>query len=66
MSNIPASLMEAVRTFSDLDVCEDKMAHMKWTDGKPQCPDCGSHNIGRRITYRQLCAIDDSGFMGIK
>lgn len=46
MSTTPASLMEAVKYYSDLDVCEDKMAHMKWTDGKPVCPECGGTQIG--------------------
>jgi hypothetical protein len=22
--------------------------------------------VGRRLTYRRLCAIDDAGFMGLK
>lgn len=53
MSTTPASLMEAVKYYSDLDICEDKMAHMKWTDGKPVCPECGGNHVGRIASRRK-------------
>lgn len=44
--------MEAVRYYSDLDRCEQKMAAMKWENGTPVCPRCGERNIGRIETRR--------------
>lgn len=58
MSDTPQSLLEAVRHYSDLDVCEAKMARMKWTDGIPECPDCSGRNIGR-IASRRLYQCRD-------
>lgn len=43
----PATLIEAVRYFSDLDVCEEYMVNLKWPDGKIACPKCGGESIGR-------------------
>ena len=40
----PKSLIEAVRYFSDLRVCNDYMRSIKWADGNPVCPKCGSAN----------------------
>lgn len=53
MGDLPNSLIEAVRYYSDLDVCEDKMAHMKWEDGKPACPKCQSKHCGRIASRRK-------------
>ena len=47
MTETPKSLLEAVRHYSDLDVCEHKMSLMKWQDGKPICPKCGGNKVGR-------------------
>lgn len=52
MESLPNSLIEAVRHYSDLDVCEHKMALMKWDEGKPVCPKCGGHHIGRIASRR--------------
>ena len=54
MSDLPASLLEAVRYYSDLEVCEDKMAHMKWEGGEPVCPDCQSKKCGRIESFMGL------------
>jgi transposase-like protein len=37
---LPQTLIEAVRYFSDLDVCNDFVANLRWSDG-PVCPSCG-------------------------
>jgi transposase-like protein len=37
----PANLIEAIRYFSDLDVCTEFVANLRWPDG-PVCPRCGS------------------------
>lgn len=37
---LPTSLLEAVRYFSDLDVCNTYVASLRWPDG-PVCPSCG-------------------------
>lgn len=46
------SLIEAVRYYSDLNLCEQKMAHMKWESGIPVCPKCDGQNIGRVASRR--------------
>jgi transposase-like protein len=53
MNELPTSLVEAVRYYSDLDVCENKMARMKWDNGEPVCPDCQSGNCGRIASRRK-------------
>jgi len=53
MTTTPASLIEAVRYYSDLGLCEKKMARMKWPDGKITCPHCGGNKVGR-IESRRL------------
>jgi transposase-like protein len=38
----PSSLIDAVRYFSDLRVCNDYMRGIKWPGGEPVCHHCGS------------------------
>src|SRR4051794_22500564 len=38
---LPTTLIEAVRYFSDEQVCIDFVASLRWPDG-PTCPACGS------------------------
>lgn len=52
MKSLPNSLLEAVRYYSDLDMCEQKMALMKWDEGKPICPVCQGIHIGRIASRR--------------
>src|SRR6266536_2034284 len=40
-SKLPTNLLEAIRYFSDLDVCTQFVARLRWPDG-PVCPRCGS------------------------
>lgn len=39
-NDLPQTLIEAVRYFSDVDRCVDFMAHLRWVDGKAVCPRC--------------------------
>jgi transposase-like protein len=45
-NNMPETLMEAVRHFSDPAVCHNFMVSIRWPDGKITCPVCGGENIG--------------------
>ena len=53
---LPSNLMEAIRYFSDPDVCVEFVASLRWEDGKPVCPSrvaCGImaiHCVERRVT----------------
>jgi transposase-like protein len=40
--HIPKTLMEAVRYYSNEQVCIHTVAAMRWQDGKPVCPKCGT------------------------
>jgi transposase-like protein len=40
-SQKPSNLVEAIRYFSDLDVCTEFVANLRWPSG-PVCPRCGS------------------------
>lgn len=55
---LPKSLLEAVRYFSDLGVCHQYMRKIKWADGKPVCPHCESDRIGE-IATRHLFRCKD-------
>jgi transposase-like protein len=47
----PTSLIEAVRYFSDLDVCTDFVAKLRWPNG-PFCPSCGCTEYSYLTTRR--------------
>jgi transposase-like protein len=53
MNDIPKTLLEAVRYFSDRKVCFEAMLAVKWPDGKITCPKCGGEQIGV-ITSRSM------------
>lgn len=46
MTDLPQTLLEAVRYFADLDICHDYMRQIKWPNGQPVCPACGHDRIG--------------------
>src|SRR5437764_3711756 len=48
----PTSLIEAVRYFSDLDVCTDFVAKLRWPNG-PVCPKCGGTEYSYLTTRRR-------------
>ena len=53
----PSKLIEAIRYFSDLDVCNEFVAQLRWPDG-PVCPRCGSSTLlpqTRRIWKCKAC-----------
>jgi transposase-like protein len=50
----PASLLEAVRYFSDPDVCHAYMIRVRWADERPSCPKCGSEKIGEIKSRRMF------------
>ncbi len=47
----PTNLLEAVRYFSDLDICTDFVAGLRWPSG-PVCPRCGSIEYSYLSTRR--------------
>jgi transposase-like protein len=57
-SKKPQTLIEAVRYFSDLDVCTEFVAKLRWPDG-PVCPRCGcteySYLKTRRVWKCKAC-----------
>jgi transposase-like protein len=42
---LPATLMEAIRYFSDPDVCLAFMVALRWPNSKVICPQCGSDSV---------------------
>jgi transposase-like protein len=55
---LPTSLIEAIRYFSDLDVCTEYVAKLRWPEG-PVCPRCGcmeySYLTTRRVWKCKAC-----------
>ncbi len=49
----PATLIEALRHFSDADACIAFLADLRWPDGVVLCPNCGSNEV-RFIAARHL------------
>lgn len=47
----PTSLVEAIRHFSDLDVCTEFVAKLRWLNG-PVCPRCGCVEYSYLTTRR--------------
>lgn len=43
--NCPKSLLEAVRYFSDLQICNAYMRKIKWPTGTITCPNCGAKGV---------------------
>lgn len=44
MTDLPQTLIEAVRYFADEAVCQEYMRRIKWPDGKVTCPHCGGES----------------------
>ncbi len=57
-AQLPRTLLEAVRYFSDLDVCTEYVASLRWPNG-PVCPRCGgtehSYLTTRRLWKCKAC-----------
>lgn len=47
MNDLPTTLLEAVRYFTDLNVCNEYMKRIKWPNGTIVCPNCEAK--GKRI-----------------
>jgi len=60
MTDCPETLMEAVRYFADLDVCNEYMKRIKWGGNAIVCPVCGAkgERIGEITTRRMLRCKD--------
>jgi transposase-like protein len=54
----PKTLIDAVRYFSDLDVCNEYMKGIKWPNGKIVCPKCGKDRVGEIKTRKMLRCKD--------
>jgi transposase-like protein len=45
---IPTSLIEAIRLYSNPQTCIDTVAQLRWADGKPVCPKCNTAESDRK------------------
>ncbi len=54
MTDVPTTLLEAVRYYSDAKTCFETMLMVKWPDGKIVCPKCGGEAIGVIATRQML------------
>jgi transposase-like protein len=52
--NLPETLVQAIRHFSDPQVCHDFMVAIRWPDGEIYCPKCGCVEIGFISTRRMF------------
>ena len=53
VADTPKTLLEAIRHYSDLDVCQKELADARWSDGQPQCPTCGRTDVGYLANQRR-------------
>ena len=53
MNTEPQTFIEAIRYFSDPDVCLDFMARLRWPNGDAVCPTCGRTDV-RFISTRRI------------
>lgn len=51
MNNGPQTLLEAIRHFSDEDICLQFMVNLRWPDGV-ECPTCGNKDLSFVSTRR--------------
>lgn len=58
MSDLPQTLLDAVRYFADVETCNAYMRRIKWCGGKPVCPHCDGRRIGE-IKTRNLLKCKD-------
>jgi transposase-like protein len=58
MNIAPETLLEAVRYFTDLEICDAYMRRIKWPDGKIVCPACQSERIGEIASRHKLRCKD--------
>jgi transposase-like protein len=58
MNDQPTTLIEAIRYFSDPDICQTFMASLRWPNGVISCPTCGREDV-RYIATRRLWECKD-------
>lgn len=49
---VPETLVDAIRYFSDPDICLSFMVQLRWPDGVVRCPICGSDAVSYISTRR--------------
>ena len=57
-SESPTTFLEAVRHYSDLNVCHEYMVQVKWPTGDIRCPKCSGDKIGN-IKSRRMFQCKD-------
>lgn len=74
MAEKPKTLQQAIRYFSDSDVCIDTVANLRWPNGMPICPKCAKTEhyylktqkrwkckaCGRQFSVKQGTIFEDS------
>ncbi len=58
MTDLPQTLLEAVRYFSDLATCNTLMRKIKWPNGKVICPHCGGDRCAEKADAKRLRCKD--------
>ncbi len=58
MSSEPTTLLEAIRYFSDPDVCQEFVVSLRWPNGVVACPTCGREDV-RYISTRHIWECKD-------
>lgn len=58
MTDAPKTLIDAVRYFSDLSVCNAYMRQIKWPDGEIACPHCSGERCVERADKKRLRCKD--------
>lgn len=53
-NELPKTQLEAITYFASLDNCHDFLSSMRWSDGNPVCPHCGSKEIGKLSLPRRI------------
>jgi transposase-like protein len=48
----PTTLLDAIRHYSNLDVCQQELVEARWPDGV-ECPTCGSKDVGYLANQRR-------------
>jgi transposase-like protein len=48
---MPTTLIEAIKYFSDEQTCINAVAYLRWEDGSPVCPKCHAEQTGERNHY---------------
>jgi transposase-like protein len=53
MSDMPRTLQEAILYFAAPEDCNKFLADLRWADGKPRCPQCGSDRVAYLTTQNR-------------